>query len=56
MVEIGDTHQEDRWECVYKRCRRCGFTVQVIVRQRPDETQIVRLRADLARMFRREPR
>jgi hypothetical protein len=56
MVEIGDTHQEDRWECVYKRCRRCGFTVQVIVRQRPDEVLFTSLRTHLAHVFRRNPR
>jgi hypothetical protein len=56
MVEIGETHREERWECVYKRCRRCGFAVQVILRQRPDEVLLSALRKDLALAFRRNPR
>ncbi len=56
MEEIGDVNREERWEWVYKRCRMCGFTVQVILRPIQDDAVLSRLRAMLHRSFRRTPR
>lgn len=53
MEEIGETQRDGRWEYVYKRCWRCGFTVQVILRTVPNEVLAAKLRSDLRRMFRR---
>jgi hypothetical protein len=53
MEEIGEVQREEQWEWVYKRCRTCGFTVQVILRQLPDDALVARLRSELQRSFRR---
>jgi len=53
MEEIGEVQHEERWECVYKRCRRCGFTVQMILREIRDDAEFARLRRLLQRSFRR---
>ncbi|RPI06400.1 MAG: hypothetical protein EHM71_11810 [Zetaproteobacteria bacterium] len=53
MEEIGELHREARWECVYKRCRRCGFTVQMILREIRDDAEFARLRRLIQRSFRR---
>jgi len=53
MEEIGEVQREERWEYVYKRCRRCGFTVQMILREVPDDALLSRLRTLLQRSFRR---
>jgi len=55
MEEIGDAQREERWEFVYKRCRMCGFTVQMILRRVPDEALIAALRKELEHSFRRNP-
>ena len=51
MEEIG-VPQEDR-NCVfrYKRCRRCGFAVRVIVRVVPDPAVVADLRRMLTKSF-----
>ena len=53
MEDIGEAQRDERWEYVYKRCRRCGFTVQAILRTVPNEALAAKLRSDLRRMFRR---
>ncbi len=53
MQEIGEVQRDERWECVYKRCRRCGFTVQMILREIPAEALVASLRHELRRVFRR---
>ncbi len=53
MEEIGELQREGRWEYVYKRCRKCGFAVRVIVREVPDEALIADLRKTLAVSFQR---
>jgi uncharacterized Fe-S cluster-containing MiaB family protein len=55
MEEIGDAQRAERWEFVYKRCRMCGFTVQMILRRVPDEALIASLRKELELSFRRNP-
>jgi len=53
MEEIGMPQVTEQWEFRYKRCRKCGFTTRVILRQRPDETLVASLRETLARAFQR---
>lgn len=53
MEELG-THQEDgHWVYQYRRCRQCGYTVRVILREIPDATLAADLRKTLAHMFMR---
>jgi hypothetical protein len=53
MAEIGTSHETDRWVFQYKRCRQCGFTVRVIVREIRDEALLAELRQILTRSFTR---
>jgi len=51
MEEIGTAHQEGRWEFQYRRCRACGFTVRVVLRELPDTALVEDLRRILATAF-----
>ncbi len=51
MEEIGRTKEEGRWVYQYKRCKQCGFTVRVILREIPDATLINELRKTLQNSF-----
>ena len=51
MAEVGAAQPEGRWLFQYRRCRRCGFTVRVIVRELPDEGLAAELRSILKRSF-----
>jgi len=51
MEEIGTAQQEGRWEFQYRRCRACGFTVRVILREIPDTALADELRRLLAVSF-----
>jgi hypothetical protein len=53
MEEIGVPQETEQWEFRYKRCRKCGFTIRVILRERPDVALAARLRETLARAFQR---
>jgi hypothetical protein len=53
MEEIGTSLEEGRWVYQYKRCRQCGFTVRVILREIPDATLMAELRETLALAFQR---
>ncbi len=53
MRSVGRAERDGRWECRYKRCRTCGFTVRVILREIPDEALIRDLRETLQNSFRR---
>ncbi|HSB69453.1 MAG TPA: hypothetical protein VLT62_08990 [Candidatus Methylomirabilis sp.] len=53
MEEIGTSQAEGRWVYQYKRCRKCGFAVRVILRELPDESLVVELRQILATAFQR---
>jgi hypothetical protein len=56
MELVGEPHSEDRWVFQYRRCRRCGFTVRVILRQVPDYALMAEVRMDFATLFvRRAP-
>jgi hypothetical protein len=51
MEEVGTPQQDDRWVFQYRRCRRCGFAVRVVLREIPDTALATRLREELARSF-----
>ena len=53
MEELVTSHATDRWVFQYKRCRQCGFTVRVILREIPDEVLVGTLRHILATSFQR---
>jgi hypothetical protein len=51
MEEVGTPLQDDRWIYQYKRCRSCGFSVRVIVREIPNDALAAELRRILATAF-----
>ncbi len=51
MAEVGPARVEGRWEFQYRRCRQCGFTVRVILREIPDQVLAAELRQILANSF-----
>ena len=51
MEEGGTAQPEGHWEFQYRRCRRCGFTVRVILREIPDFALAAELRQILADSF-----
>jgi len=51
MEEIGQPIQEGRWLFRYRRCRKCGFAVRVILREIPDQALLAELRRILATSF-----
>ena len=53
MAEVGTAQHEGRWVFQYRRCRQCGFTVRVILREIPDAVRADELRRILARSFMR---
>ena len=54
MEEVGDPQAESHWLFQYKRCRRCGFTVRVILREILDAALAAELRQTLAKSFVRD--
>jgi hypothetical protein len=51
MEEVGTAQQEGHWVFQYRRCRGCGFTVRVILREIPDASLAAELRQILATSF-----
>jgi len=51
MEETGRPQEEGRWVFQYKRCRKCGFAVRVILREIPDAELALKLRKILATSF-----
>jgi hypothetical protein len=51
MQETGLPQTEGRWVFQYKRCRKCGFAVRVILREIPDADLTLKLRKILATAF-----
>jgi len=51
MEEVGTAQQDGRWLFQYRRCRACGFTVRVILREIPDTSLQEELRRILATAF-----
>jgi len=54
MEEVGPMIQDGRWMVQYKRCRRCGFTVRLVLRELPDAKLAAELRQILAITFTRK--
>jgi hypothetical protein len=53
MEGIGEAQQDGRWVFQYKRCRKCGFAVRVILREIPNAALVAELRQTLANAFAR---
>jgi hypothetical protein len=53
MEELGPAEQEGRRMVKYKRCRRCGFTVRVVLHALVDAKLAAELRQTLATAFQR---
>jgi hypothetical protein len=53
MELVGEPHVEGRWVFQYRRCRRCGFAVRVILRQVPDDALLAEVRREFATLFMR---
>ncbi|MBP1776545.1 MAG: hypothetical protein H6Q86_2555 [candidate division NC10 bacterium] len=53
MELVGEPHFEGRWVFQYRRCRQCGFTVRVILRQVPDDVLMAEVRKEFATLFMR---
>jgi hypothetical protein len=51
MAEVGNAKEEGRWVFQYRRCRTCGFTVRVILREIPDSNLVKELRRTLLTSF-----
>jgi hypothetical protein len=51
MQETGAPQEEGRWVFQYKRCRKCGYAVRVILREIPDADLALKLRRILATSF-----
>ncbi len=51
MEDVGGPHRDHRWLYGYKRCRKCGFTVRVILQELPDAALAAELRQLLAKSF-----
>jgi hypothetical protein len=51
MEEVGKPREEGRWVYQYKRCRKCGFSLRVILREIPDASLAADLRKILANSF-----
>jgi hypothetical protein len=53
MELVGEPQSEGRWVFQYRRCRRCGFTVRVILRQIPDDALMAEVRREFTTLFMR---
>ena len=51
MAELGPAEEEGRWVFQYRRCRKCGFTVRLILREIPDAALVAELRQILRTSF-----
>jgi hypothetical protein len=51
MEEVGKPQEEGRWVFQYKRCKKCGFALRVILREIPDAALAAELRKILANSF-----
>jgi hypothetical protein len=51
MEEVGTALHDERWVFQYRRCRQCGYTVRVILREIPDTVLVEELRKILANAF-----
>jgi hypothetical protein len=44
MEDVSDPLVEGRWTYRYRRCRRCGFAVRLVMRSMPDAEAIASVR------------
>lgn len=44
MEDIGEPQMDARWVFQYRRCRKCGFALRVILREIPNATLVAELR------------
>jgi hypothetical protein len=51
MEEVGKPQEEGRWVFQYRRCKKCGFALRVILREIPDAALAAELRKILANSF-----
>ncbi len=51
MQELGEPVEDGRWVFQYKRCKKCGFALRVILREIPDVALAAGLRKTLAKSF-----
>lgn len=51
MEQIGGREQDGRVVFRYKRCRRCGFTVRLVLKEIPDADLLADLRETLGKAF-----
>jgi hypothetical protein len=51
MEEVGEPQEDGRWVFQYKRCKKCGFALRVILREIPDAVLASELRKILANSF-----
>lgn len=51
MEEVGKPQEDGRWVFQYKRCKKCGFALRVILREIPDAALAAELRKILANSF-----
>ena len=51
MEEVGEPQEDGRWVFQYKRCKKCGFSLRVILREIPDAALASELRKILANSF-----
>jgi hypothetical protein len=56
MEEIGEPQEEGHKVFQYKRCKKCGFALRVILRETVDATLAAGLRRTLAKSFLRDTR
>ncbi len=54
MEELGEPVEDGRWVFQYKRCKKCGFALRVILRETVDATLAAGLRRTLAKSFLRD--
>ena len=51
MEEVGTPQQDGHWVYQYRRCRRCGFAVRVILHETPHTTGVHSRREEAADWF-----
>jgi hypothetical protein len=54
MEEVGEPQEDDRWIFQYRRRKRCGFALRVILREIPNASLAADLRKTLANSFVRD--
>ncbi len=53
MEDVGEPQEDARWVFQYKRCRKCGFALRVILRETPNAALVAELRQTFQYAFTR---